>query len=102
MLDAPASPDVINAMTIDVEDYFHVSAFDGIVPRHQWDHLESRVVNNTQRLLNIFAESGVCGTFFVLGWVAERHPSLVRQIRSAFGATRRTWPASPGIGGYLR
>jgi polysaccharide deacetylase family protein (PEP-CTERM system associated) len=81
MLDAPASQDIINAMTIDVEDYFHVSAFDGIVPRHQWEQLESRVVGNTQRLLDIFTEYRVCGTFFVLGWVAERHPSLVRQIK---------------------
>ena len=70
-------------MTIDVEDYFHVSAFDGIVPRHQWEHLESRVVANTERLLDIFAEFSVCGTFFILGCVAERYPSLVRRIKDA-------------------
>jgi polysaccharide deacetylase family protein (PEP-CTERM system associated) len=67
-------------MTVDVEDYFHVSVFDGVVPRSQWETLESRVERNTDRLLQIFADSGVKGTFFVLGWVAERHPALVRRI----------------------
>jgi polysaccharide deacetylase family protein (PEP-CTERM system associated) len=71
---------VINAMTIDVEDYFHVSVFDGILPRRAWDTLESRVCANTNRLLDIFDEHGVRGTFFVLGWVAERFPELVRTI----------------------
>jgi len=71
---------VLNAMTIDVEDYFHVSAFEGLMPRQSWDSLESRVVANTDRLLSIFDETGVRATFFVLGWVAERHPSLVRRI----------------------
>jgi polysaccharide deacetylase family protein (PEP-CTERM system associated) len=71
---------IVNAMTIDVEDYFHVSAFDGVVPRTQWDRLESRVVANTDRLLEIFNDYEVTGTFFVLGWVAERFPDLVRRI----------------------
>ena len=71
---------VINAMSVDVEDYFHVSVFDGIVPRSNWDGMESRVCENTERLLDIFQEFGVTGTFFVLGWVAERHPQLVRRI----------------------
>ena len=71
---------VINAMTVDVEDYFHVSVFDGILPRASWDTLESRVSANTARLLDIFDEHAVRGTFFVLGWVAERFPDLVRQI----------------------
>lgn len=75
-MDAP----VVNAMSVDVEDYFHVSAFDGIVPRAAWDQMESRVVANTGRLLDIFDEFGVRGTFFVLGWVGERHPGLVREI----------------------
>jgi len=69
-----------NAMTVDVEDYFHVSAFDGVVPRHRWEQLESRVSANTERLLAIFEEFGVRATFFVLGWVAERFPELVRRI----------------------
>jgi polysaccharide deacetylase family protein (PEP-CTERM system associated) len=67
-------------MTIDVEDYFHVSVFDGIVPRSSWESLESRVCRNTERLLDIFDEYGVRSTFFMLGWVAERHPQLVRTI----------------------
>jgi len=71
---------VINAMTVDVEDYFHVSVFDGIVPRSRWADMESRVCANTERLLDIFDEFKVRSTFFMLGWVAERHPGLVRDI----------------------
>jgi polysaccharide deacetylase family protein (PEP-CTERM system associated) len=67
-------------MSVDVEDYFHVSVFDGIVPRSQWDQMESRVCANTVRLLDIFDEFEVKSTFFVLGWVAEKFPSLVRTI----------------------
>jgi polysaccharide deacetylase family protein (PEP-CTERM system associated) len=74
---------VVNAMTIDVEDYFHVSVFDGVLPRTQWGSMESRVCRNTGRLLDILGEHDVRGTFFVLGWVAERHPELVRQIATA-------------------
>src|SRR5690242_21549079 len=55
---------VLNAMTIDVEDYFHVSVFDGVLPRSRWETLESRVCRNTDRLLDIFAEYEVQGTFF--------------------------------------
>ena len=79
-VDAPA---VVNAMTVDVEDYFHVSAFERSVPRSSWDGLESRVVNNTHRLLDLFDHAHVRATFFVLGWVAERHPALVRRIANA-------------------
>jgi len=76
-----AAGDVItNAMTIDVEDYFHVSVFDGLVPRHAWEGMESRVCANTERLLAIFEETNVEATFFILGWVAERFPWLVRRI----------------------
>jgi len=71
---------IINAMTVDVEDYFQVSAFEGFAPRHRWDHFESRVCGNTDRLLALFHEAGISGTFFVLGWVAERHPALVQRI----------------------
>ena len=71
---------IVNAMTIDVEDYFHVSVFDGLVPRHAWGSMESRVVANTERLLRMFDEEDVTATFFVLGWVAERFPRLVREI----------------------
>jgi polysaccharide deacetylase family protein (PEP-CTERM system associated) len=75
-----ASTPIVNAMSVDVEDYFQVSAFDQVVPRASWDQRESRVVANTERLLALFEEAGVRSTFFVLGWVAERHPSLIRRI----------------------
>jgi polysaccharide deacetylase family protein (PEP-CTERM system associated) len=74
---------VLNAMTIDVEDYFQVSAFEGVVPRSTWASRESRVCRNTDRLLELFADAGVRATFFVLGCVAERTPELVRRIRQA-------------------
>jgi polysaccharide deacetylase family protein (PEP-CTERM system associated) len=74
--------DVVNAMTIDVEDYFHVSAFERTVQRERWDSFDSRVCNNTVRLLDMFAEAGTRATFFVLGWVAERFPALVGRIAS--------------------
>ena len=77
------APRIVNAMTIDVEDYFHVSVFDGIVPRSAWETLDSRVCQNTDRLLDIFEEHRVRGTFFVLGWVAERFPDLARRIAAA-------------------
>ena len=71
---------IVNAMTVDVEDYFHVSAFDGVIPRSRWDNLEHRVCGNTDRVLGLLDEAGVLATFFVLGWVAERYPDLVRRI----------------------
>jgi polysaccharide deacetylase family protein (PEP-CTERM system associated) len=71
---------VTNAITVDVEDYFHASAFDRVVPRSAWDDYESRVVANTHRLLDLFDEQNVKGTFFVLGWVAKKFPELVREI----------------------
>jgi polysaccharide deacetylase family protein (PEP-CTERM system associated) len=70
----------VNALSVDVEDYFQVSAFEGQVARSDWHKFESRVCRNTERLLSIFDSAGVTATFFVLGWVAERFPSLVRQI----------------------
>lgn len=71
---------ILNAMTIDVEDYFQVSAFEGLAPRHRWEGFESRVEANTTRLLDLFDETNLKGTFFILGWVAERFPALVRDI----------------------
>ena len=73
---------VVNMMTIDVEDHFHASVFDEAVPRHRWDHLESRVCANADRLLSILDRANVRATFFVLGWVAKRFPALVRRIAS--------------------
>jgi polysaccharide deacetylase family protein (PEP-CTERM system associated) len=74
---------VVNAMTIDVEDYFQVSAFDDVVKREEWEGRPSRVVSNTMRLLQLFDEYSVKSTFFVLGWVADRFPGLVRDIAAA-------------------
>lgn len=74
---------ILNAMTVDVEDYFQVSAFEGFAPRHRWHEFESRVSANTDRLLAIFDDAGVSATFFVLGWVAERCPELVGRIAHA-------------------
>jgi polysaccharide deacetylase family protein (PEP-CTERM system associated) len=71
---------ILNAMTVDVEDYFQVSAFARVVRRDDWDRMESRVVRNTTRLLDCLDEFGVKATCFVLGWIAERQPALVRDI----------------------
>lgn len=69
-----------NALTVDVEDYFQVAAFARQIDPATWDQIPLRVERNTQRLLDLFAEQGVRATFFVLGWVAERCPGLVRAI----------------------
>jgi polysaccharide deacetylase family protein (PEP-CTERM system associated) len=74
---------IVNAMSVDVEDYFQVSAFDRVVSRASWGERESRVAANTRRLLQLFDRAGVRATFFVLGWVAERAPDLVREIAAA-------------------
>ena len=71
---------IVNAMTIDVEDYFQVEAFASTVNRSEWERLPRRVEHNTERLLDILAEAGVKATFFILGWVAERHPALARRV----------------------
>lgn len=71
---------IANAMTIDVEDYFHVQAFAGIIDRASWDSLPCRVEANTDRILALLDEAGVKATMFTLGWVAERYPQVVRRI----------------------
>lgn len=73
-------PALANAMSVDVEDWFQVQAFAGVIDRTTWDTLPRRVEGNTERLLDQFAAVGVKATFFTLGWVAERHPGLVRRI----------------------
>jgi polysaccharide deacetylase family protein (PEP-CTERM system associated) len=76
-----ASPSrLVNALTVDVEDYFQVQAFAGAIPRSDWEGIAPRVEANTEKLLDLFAECGLRATFFVLGWVARRHPTLVRRI----------------------
>ena len=77
---ARANTRVLNALSIDVEDYFQVEAFVDIVKRDDWPAYSSRVVANTEALLHIFSDAKVLGTFFVLGWVAERYPGLVAAI----------------------
>lgn len=74
---------MLNALTIDVEDYFQVTAFEQGIPRSSWGDYESRVVGNTERLLELFSHHDAKATFFVLGWVAERFPELVRRIHEA-------------------
>jgi polysaccharide deacetylase family protein (PEP-CTERM system associated) len=71
---------ITNALTVDVEDYFHVSAFAGSVSTDDWDRFPLRVEDNTHRLLDLFDERGARATFFMLGWVAKRTPGLVREI----------------------
>lgn len=75
----PCTP-ILNALTIDVEDYYQVTGFDSFIKYEDWDKYESRVEQNTRRLLKILAEYHVKATFFVLGWIAEQHPDLIRQI----------------------
>lgn len=73
-------PNPVNAMSVDVEDYFQVSAFESYIPREQWDQWPCRVERNTHRILDLFAQQGVKATFFTLGWVAERYPALVHRL----------------------
>lgn len=73
----------VNALTVDVEDYFQVEAFADVVRREEWSNWESRVERNTQRLLEMLACRDVRSTFFILGWIAEQHPRLVREIADA-------------------
>jgi polysaccharide deacetylase family protein (PEP-CTERM system associated) len=74
---------LVNAMTVDVEDYFQVSAFEKHVDKAQWQILPRRVEDNTFRILDLFAEHQVNATFFTLGWVAERYPQMVKRIVAA-------------------
>lgn len=77
------TPPLRNAMTVDVEDYFQVQAFANVIDRSRWDHIPCRVEGNISRILDQFARAGVRGTFFTLGWIAERYPAMVRRIVAA-------------------
>ncbi len=70
---------ITNALSVDVEDYFQVSAFEPYIQPGRWDDYECRVASNTRRILDMFSEAGARGTFFFLGWVAERFPDLVKR-----------------------
>ncbi len=74
------TPSITNALTIDVEDYFQVSAFAPYIDRSHWDSRECRVERNVDQILKLLAEHNVQATFFTLGWIAERYPKLVRSI----------------------
>lgn len=79
-IDLPLVERPVNALTVDVEDYFQVSAFEGQVPFGDWDSKPLRIANNVARILDLFDRKGVKSTFFTLGWVAERLPGMVRDI----------------------
>src|SRR5262245_7412622 len=80
---SPMPAAVVNAFSIDVEDYFQVAALAPAVPRESWPTREYRVERNTDVILNLLAERGIHGTFFILGWCAERSPTLIRRIAAA-------------------
>ncbi len=77
------APALTNALTIDVEDYFQVSAFAPYIRREDWDSRECRVERNVDRIMALLAERDVKATFFTLGWIAERYPALVKRIAAA-------------------
>ena len=79
-MDSPTSTAVTNGLTVDVEDYFQVSAFAPHIARERWDSMPCRVERNVDRLLDQFAARQVHGTFFTLGWIAQRYPALIRRI----------------------
>jgi polysaccharide deacetylase family protein (PEP-CTERM system associated) len=72
-----------NALSVDVEDWFQVGAFETVISRDSWETRERRVERNTDEVLGLFDEAGVKATFFTLGWVAARHPALIRRIAEA-------------------
>lgn len=74
---------LVNALSVDVEEWFQVGAFERTIDRADWDSLGSRVEANTAAVLDLFAEAGVKATFFTLGWVAARRPALIRRIHEA-------------------
>jgi polysaccharide deacetylase family protein (PEP-CTERM system associated) len=69
-----------NGLSVDVEEWFQVGAFERVIAKADWDGLDSRVAYNTGKVLDLFEETGVKATFFTLGWVAERNPALIRRI----------------------
>ncbi len=76
-----SSAAIKHAMTVDVEDYYHVAAFAKAIKPSEWQNWPSRVEANTDKLLQVFADHQLKITFFILGWVAERHPQLVKRIQ---------------------
>ncbi|MEM7765616.1 MAG: XrtA system polysaccharide deacetylase [Pseudomonadota bacterium] len=94
--------DLPNAMSVDVEDYFQVSAFDDIISRDDWAGIEPRIADNMDRILDVFAEHEVRSTFFILGWVCRRLPQVIKKIAEAGHEVashgddhRRVWTKTP-------
>ncbi|MBE6426109.1 MAG: DUF3473 domain-containing protein [Planctomycetaceae bacterium] len=73
----------LNAFTVDVEDFYQVSAFDRSIPRSEWENYPQRIMESLPRILDLMSETQTRGTFFILGWQAEKHPELVRAIADA-------------------
>lgn len=80
---AVAMPAIVNGLSVDVEDWFQVGAFEKVIARGEWDAISTRVEDNVSRILDLFAEADVNATFFTLGWVAKRHPAMIRRIADA-------------------
>jgi len=81
--DLRANGPIVNAMSVDIEEYFQVGAFERVIAPADWGRLASRVSESTRRVLDLYAAHNVKATFFTLGWVAERHPDLIRAIVAA-------------------
>ena len=79
----PDRPMVINGLSVDIEDYFQVGAFERTIARDEWDSLLPRVERNSDAVIDLFGRAGAKATFFTLGWVAERYPALIRRIVEA-------------------
>ena len=78
-----AKPRIINGLSVDIEEWFQVGAFENVIDRGEWDGIASRVEDNVARILDLFSEVDAKATFFTLGWVAERHPEMMRRIADA-------------------
>jgi len=104
------STSIVNPMTIDVEDYFQVGAFADLIPRDAWDTYECRVERNIDLILGLLDEAGATATFFTLGWIAERYPTMVRRIAESghevashgFGHQRATDQVRPAFAADIK
>lgn len=83
ILNGPGPGSIVNGLSVDVEDWFQVGAFETVIPRSDWDGLALRVEDNVARILDLFAAAEVKATFFTLGWVAQRQPATIRRIVDA-------------------
>jgi len=81
-MNSVSSKNIVNAMTVDVEDYFHVGAFENDIARAEWDDLPCRVDRNTRKVLELFERNNIKATFFILGWVCKRYPELIKEIHN--------------------